>query len=241
MTIQSGTNQSTGMPETADYKMLYQQLKIKHQFMLSQVSHEIRNPVTLINSFMQLLEGRHPELIQDNYWQKIMENMDFLKSLLNELSAFNNSEKLNLQISNIYTTFCDVIESVTPSLNKRHVTIDLQKLSPIPVIKADGIKLRQLFLNLIRNASDAIETEGHIACTIQSDGEAVIFTIADTGNGIPSEYQNDLFEPFITHKQEGTGLGLPICRRIVSAHKGTISFKSKPGEGTIFKVILPIS
>lgn len=70
--------------------------------MLSQVSHEIRNPVTLINSFMQLLEGRHPELIQDNYWQKIMENMDFLKSLLNELSAFNNSEKLNLQNSNIF-------------------------------------------------------------------------------------------------------------------------------------------
>ena len=96
MTIQSGTNQSTGMPETADYKMLYQQLKIKHQFMLSQVSHEIRNPVTLINSFMQLLEGRHPELTQDNYWQKIMENMDFLKSLLNELSAFNNSGNLGI-------------------------------------------------------------------------------------------------------------------------------------------------
>ena len=220
MTIQSGTDQSTRMPETADYKMLYQQLKMKHQFMLSQVSHEIRNPVTLINSFMQLLEGRHPELIQDNYWQKIMENMDFLKSLLNELSAFNNSEKLNLQNSNIYNTFCEVIESVTPALNERHITIDLQKLSPIPVIKADGIKLRQLFLNLIRNASDAIETEGHIYCAIQSDGESIIF---------------------ITHKQEGTGLGLPICRRIVSAHKGTISFKSKSGEGTTFKVVLPIS
>lgn len=145
--------------------------------MLSQVSHEIRNPVTLINSFMQLLEGRHPELIQDNYWQKIMENMDFLKSLLNELSAFNNSEKLNLQNSNIYNTFCEVIESVTPALNERHITIDLQKLSPIPVIKADGIKLRQLFLNLIRNASDAIETEGHIYCAIQSDGESIIFTV----------------------------------------------------------------
>lgn len=241
MTIQSGTDQSTRIPETADYKMLYQQLKMKHQFMLSQVSHEIRNPVTLINSFMQLLEGRHPELMQDNYWQKIMENMDFLKSLLNELSAFNNSEKLNLQNSNIYTTFCEVIESVTPALNERHITIDLQKTSPIPVIKAVGTKLRQLFLNLIRNASDAIETEGHIFCTIQSDGESVTFTISDTGNGIPSEYQDDLFEPFITHKQEGTGLGLPICRRIVCAHKGTISFKSKSGEGTTFKIVLPVS
>lgn len=117
---------------------------------------------------------------------------------------------------------------MTPALNERHITIDLQKLSPIPVIKADGIKLRQLFLNLIRNASDAIETEGHIYCAIQSDGESIIFTVSDTGNGIPSEYQDDLFEPFITHKQEGTGLGLPICRRIVSAHKGTISFKSNP-------------
>ena len=70
MTIQSGTDQSTRMPETADYKMLYQQFKNEASVMLSQVSHEIRNPVTLINSFMQLLEGRHPELIQDNYWPK---------------------------------------------------------------------------------------------------------------------------------------------------------------------------
>lgn len=240
MCTQTGGESANMIPDTTDYKILYEQLKARHQFMLSQVSHEIRNPVTLVNSFLQLLESRHPELGQDDYWQKIMENMDFLKSLLNELSEFNNSEKLNLQTTNMYMVFREVIDSVSPGLNENGITIDLEKKSPVPVIQADGVKIRQLLLNLIRNARDAVSSTGHIHCTIWSDIDNVILSVSDTGNGIPNEYQNDLFEPFITHKQEGTGLGLPICKRIVQAHKGNISYRSVYGEGTTFEIILPV-
>lgn len=240
MSTQSGANSANGMSDSTDYKTLYEQLNAKHQFMLSQVSHEIRNPVTLVNSFLQLLEGRHPELRHDNYWQKIMENMDFLKYLLNELSEFNNSEKLNLQTTNLYLVFREVIDSVSPGLNETGITIDLEKKTPVPVIQADGVKIRQLLLNLIRNARDAISSTGHIHCTIRSDVDNVILTISDTGGGIPNEYESDLFEPFITHKQEGTGLGLPICKRIVQAHNGTITYHTVTGKGTTFEAVLPV-
>ena len=82
----------------SDYKARYQELLSKHQMILSQISHEIRNPVTLINSFLQLVESKHPELSGDYYWMKVLENMDFLKFLLGEFSDFNNSETLRIQI-----------------------------------------------------------------------------------------------------------------------------------------------
>lgn len=91
------SNQNITTKEEPDYRQLYEELQAQQQFTLSHMSHEIRNPVTLINSFLQLLESHHPELKEDKYWGKIMENMDFLKTLLNEISSFNNSGKLNLQ------------------------------------------------------------------------------------------------------------------------------------------------
>lgn len=224
-----------------DYETLIRQMEQRHRFLLSQVSHEIRNPVTLINSFLQLLENRYPELTKDSYWQKITENMQFLISLLNELSAFNNSEKLVAQTVNLHSIFHEVVESVTPVLSEHNISINLCKNSPVPVIQADGLKIRQLLLNLIRNSADAIETDGNISCSIWSDGASVFMTISDNGPGIPEDYQKNLFEPFVTHKKEGTGLGLPICKRIAEAHNGSISFTSTSQTGTTFSITLPVS
>ena len=99
MTKSSATSQIEGKNKTIDYKKLYQEQAKKHQLMLSQISHEIRNPVTLINSFLQILEKQHPDLSEDQNWIKILENMDFLRGLLGELSSYNNSLRLNLQSS----------------------------------------------------------------------------------------------------------------------------------------------
>lgn len=227
--------------ETLDYKILYQELQSQHQYMLSQISHEIRNPVTLINSFLQLLEGRHPELARDNYWHKIMDNMEFLKALLEEFSAFNNSGKLRTQELNLYHLFNDIAASVMPTCESLGISVVLKKETAIPTILADKTKIRQLILNLLRNAREAIGAQGTITCSLKSDGKTVTMSIQDTGTGIPDDYQKDLFEPFITHKQEGTGLGLAICKRIVQAHKGSISFSSSPQNGTKFTIILPVS
>ena len=110
----------------------------------------------------------------------------------------------------------------------------------MPIIQADKTKMSQLILNLLRNSSEAIKTKGVIHCSLTSQKNHLVLSIKDNGSGIPVLYQEDLFEPFITHKQDGTGLGLPICKRIAEAHNGSISFQSVPEKGTEFTVLLPI-
>ena len=228
-------------PDTQDYKTLYQEQKIQHQFMLSKISHEIRNPVTLVNSFLQILEDHHPELTEDSCWMKVMDNMDFLKKLLNEFSNFNNSEKITLQPVNLYRLFSSITDSTMPKLSEKGISIVLEKRSPIPLIPVDETKIRQLLLNLIRNAAESIEEKGAITCAIESDGKTITLSVTDTGCGILPEQQDQIFEPFTTFKQEVTGLGLPICKRIAEAHNGTLSFTSVPGKGTTFCLVLPVS
>lgn len=241
MSIQTNLSASVSSKNgNPDYKTLYEELQVKQQFMLSQISHEIRNPVTLINSFLQLFESQHPDLVQDYYWKNIMENMDFLKALLNEFSTFNNSQKLQLQETNLYQLLCDAVNSVTPACETLNISVVLRKETAIPTILADRTKLQQLILNLLRNAREAIGEQGLITCSLKSDGETVNLSIRDNGSGIPESYQRDLFEPFITHKQEGTGLGLAICKRIAETHGGNISYTSAPEKGTCFTLILPV-
>lgn len=225
----------------SDYKTLYQESQVKQQFLLSQISHEIRNPVTLINSFLQLFESRHPEITVDDCWAKIMENMNFLRALLEEFSSFNNSAKLHLQEINLDRLFRETVESVTPLCENLGITISYQKETAIPLITADPTKIRQVILNLLTNAREAIGSQGLIRCSISCDGDNVYMCVKDTGTGIPHNYQKDIFEPFVTHKQGGTGLGLAICQKIVSAHQGQIFFRSSAGEDTAFTVLLPIA
>ena len=111
----------------SDYEALYQELQTKQQFLLSQISHEIRNPVTLINSFLQLFESHHPEIVKDDCWEKVMENMNFLKALLEEFSSFNNSAKLHLQEINLDHIFRETVESVTPLCQDLGISVTLSK------------------------------------------------------------------------------------------------------------------
>ena len=111
---ESSVFQISGNP-APDYKTLYQETQSRQHFLLSQISHEIRNPVTLINSFLQLFESHHPEIVQDECWEKVMENMSFLRALLEEFSSFNNSSKLSVQEISLDNLVRDTIESVTPT------------------------------------------------------------------------------------------------------------------------------
>ena len=113
-------------------------------------------------------------------------------------------------------------------------------LSPIPLLYVDHTKLQQVFHNLLRNAFEAVKEGGHIVCSIESDGTGVTFKVTDDGCGISPEYQNSIFEPFVTYKPNGSGLGLAISKRIAEAHKGSLEFTSSPEKGTTFILKIPI-
>lgn len=226
--------------ENEVFRELFQAIEKDHMLSLSKISHEIRNPVTLINGFLQLLASDHPEVHTWRYWDDIMENMAFLRQLLTELSQYNNAGALHCKEESPYQLLNSVIASSTPSLAEKNITISLKKLAPIPTFLLDGTKLKEVFFNLFRNSAEAMPKGGEIHCAIDCDGEQVTISIADTGSGIPAEYMNDLFEAFVTHKKDGSGLGLAIARQVIKAHQGKISVTSTEGQGAKFTIVLPI-
>ena len=110
------------------------------------------------------------------------------------------------------------------------------------MMSGDRSQIKQLFLNLFLNSIQAMENGGEIRVEADLRNPHQVFvTVADTGTGIPEEYQDKVFDPFFTTKKAGTGLGLSICYSIVKAHDGDISVKSRPGEGTMVLVTFPMT
>lgn len=226
--------------DNATYEEQLLELTEQHRFAMQKISHEIRNPVTLISSFLQIVESEHPEVTHFKYWDQIMENMDFLKKLLDEISDYNRSTIIHVETVNLYHMLQNMVQDMSPSLSKRGIQILLHKRTALPPLNADSVKLKEAFHNLIRNSAEAINKNGTISIDIFYEDEHIIIAIADDGPGIPDECLSSIFDPFVTYKKEGTGLGLAITKNIISAHNGTIIAESNAGSGAVFTLSLPI-
>ncbi len=226
--------------KTSTHNEQLESIEEQYHFHISKLSHEIRNPVTLINSYLQLMAQKHPEVTDFEYWDYIVSNMDYLKDLLNEISCYNNSNSVKKKSVNLYSFLKNLIEELSPVLEKRNIQLNLKKESALPLIDIDDVKLKQALLNLIRNSIEAIDSNGTITIRIYFDDLSIIIKIEDTGHGIQEEFMSTLFDPFVTHKKEGTGLGLAITKNVIDAHNGTIQVCSTVGTGTVFTIRLPI-
>ena len=223
-----------------DLNLLIQHLEESHRMELSRISHEIRNPVTLINSFLQLTVSHHPEAALFDTWKPILENIEYLKQLLNELSDYNNSAVLHKEEFSLTTFLTELVQEYQAACMS--VKITFHKMTAIPPGYFDKTKLRSAVLNLIRNASEALgnQADGEIKVSLAFDGDNYQICIENNGPEIPAEYLPNLFEPFITHKKDGTGLGLAIVRNIVQAHEGSVNVISS-SERTCFTLRIPLS
>lgn len=105
---------------------------------------------------------------------------------------------------------------------------------------ADRTKLKEVFLNILRNAAESIDGSGSIRLEAFVQNHNITVQIEDSGCGISEEQQNQIFQPFVTYKSNGTGLGLAIVRRVIDAHEGQITVTSTVGKGTVFTILLPI-
>ena len=242
------------MEESPQKKELLTRLLESHRMEISSISHELRNPLTLVYSTLQIIEASHPEVIDFRHWKTMRQDIEYINVLLEELSSYNNGSRLHFASLDASSFLKTLVLSFAASLADTDISFTSRIEPNLPHICADSVKLREILLNLLGNARDAVHAmpvstdyrpaislcaslEKHPTPQAQSN---LIITVTDNGCGIHPEDQNTIFEPFVTKKANGTGLGLAIAKRIAAAHKGTLTVSSDPGSFTTFQLTLPI-
>ncbi|WP_110290899.1 two-component system sensor histidine kinase NtrB [Lachnotalea glycerini] len=230
------------MKISPEFNCLILKIIEEYKFNISKFSHELRNPITLINSSLQLIESQHPEVKTFKFWNETMADIQYVRLLLDELSTYNQSNTLNITEFNIRELLDSICTGVCNDFKTSAKTFSCNFSESLPTMTGDPVKIRQVISNLLKNAKDAINPEnGSISITaFCKDQENIQIQISDNGCGIPPEYQSSVFEPFITHKENGSGLGLSICQKVIESHHGIITFKSQVNKGTTFYITLPI-
>lgn len=212
-----------------------EELKKQHQYFISHLSHEIRNPLTLISSSLQLLEKECPSVVSSSLWPQIKEDIHSTICLLQDVSSLNHIETLHLTCFHAEEFLLALAHSFDSYMKQRKICLSIQLQPNISTLTlyADRRKLQEALTNLLINAADALEScttqsaprkielSANAADTLSSETMLQIH-IRDNGSGIPDAYLDTLFEPFVTHKPTGTGLGLPIVKRVAELHHGSI-------------------
>lgn len=203
------------------------------------IAHEIRNPLTSLKGFLQLIEQGGDA---KRYIPIMMTELERINQVTSEMLLLSKPQTIQFKDENLSSLLEEVTAFLRSEGNLKGVDIHFIASSPDLTIKCDPNQLKQLFINLIKNAMDATPNGGVIQLTARPKGDTQVEVIVkDDGIGIPEEILSQLGKPFYTTKEKGTGLGLTVCNQIIQSHQGKISFDSTPGKGTTVTVTLPKS
>jgi PAS domain S-box-containing protein len=210
--------------------------------MASCVAHEIRNPLGTIEGFARLLrqdltdEGRSDQL---RLTSKIIEGAQNLNYVITNLLTYVRPMTMQCETFDVSVLLGSVEELLTALALERGVTLRMEAGKEPRQLQGDIRQLRQLLVNLGRNALEACKKGGKVSIRGEGRGHEAVFVVTDNGCGISKENLPRIFDPFFTLKEGGTGLGLALCHRIAEAHGGEIRVESVEGEGTVVRLILP--
>ncbi|MDQ0219829.1 PAS domain S-box protein [Peribacillus cavernae] len=205
--------------------------------MSAAIAHEVRNPLTSISGFIQLLK-EHKQL-NEEYIDVVFSEIERIELVLSEMLVLSKPQILSFTKFDLAKAIDHVVALIRTEANMKSIELELHASSrPIWVFGEEN-RLKQVFINIIKNAIEAIDTGGNIQIYYAEDKEFVSVYIKDNGAGIPKDILNMIGQPFYTSKEKGTGLGLTICFKIIESHNGKIHITSESGIGTTFEVILP--
>ncbi|WP_144696894.1 PAS domain S-box protein [Fictibacillus phosphorivorans] len=202
------------------------------------VAHEIRNPLTSIRGFLQLLQSRASE--NEDYYEIMLSEIDRINSIVGEFMLLAKPQAMNFVQTDLRQLLRHVISILDTQAILTNVQIYFENEPDLPEIWCVDNQIKQVFVNMLKNAIEAMPTGGSVHIHLKKEGGYVIASFIDHGCGISEERLPTLGEPFYTTKEKGTGLGLMICYKIVENHHGKILINSKIDEGTTFSILLPI-
>jgi signal transduction histidine kinase len=213
--------------------------------MAAKVSHEVRNPLGSISLNAELLEDELRSLPEAQRAEAatllaaIRSQVDVLGAVTEEYLRFARLPKPKLEAAALGPLLEELAEFVRGELRRRGVDVSLHVPNGLPTLSLDPGQMRQAFLNLVRNAAEAMPEGGRITLEARAQASGVEIAVSDTGMGIPEAIRDKIFDPFFTTKDAGTGLGLAIARQIAVDHGGSLVCESGPGVGTTFRLNLP--
>jgi len=220
----------------------------------SGLAHEIRNPLGGIRAAAQMLQRDLSSAEDLEYAHMIISEVDRLNQLVTQLLDFSKPKKVKKSSVNINQILSELLMMQKPALDKGGISLRQEFDPSLPPVYGHEPSLKQAFLNLLKNALEAMDQKGgHLKVSTGyisdyrmqvGDGKPspmAQVSIVDTGMGIPEENLNSLFTPFFTTKAKGTGLGLMMTQRILKEHESLLRVSSKVGEGTTFKVLLKLA
>ncbi len=204
------------------------------------LAHEIKNPLTPIQLTVQQMRDKYAgddpaykKLVAD-CTEIVTEEVESLRSLVQEFANFARMPSLSLSPGDLNTGVRDVVRLYPDA----RIRLDLQ--DTMPLLELDTEQMRRVLINLIENGIDASEKGGQITITTHTSGDTATLSITDTGPGVPSEDRGRIFQPYVSSKESGMGLGLAVVRSIIEDHGGHISVTDAPTGGAQFDIQMPI-
>lgn len=225
--------------------LLYQQIHLKEkQYLVGQlaasIAHEIRNPMTVIRGFIQLM-GQASDIPKSyqKYNELMISELDRAEGIIHEYLSLAKEEVGKIRAINVKKELLQVKDTLHSYALLESVNISFHCVTENICMYGDQNKFKQVFINIIKNAIEATEKKGNVTIYLKSTDSDVIVEVHDTGKGMSETQLSNLGMPFYSSKEKGTGLGLMVSYKIIEGMRGRIEVKSSEGVGTSFKVVFP--
>jgi two-component system sporulation sensor kinase A len=201
------------------------------------IAHEIRNPLTALKGFVQLMKA---EGDPKGYLAIMLAELNRVQSIVGELLVLSKPQEMHTQILDPVQLVQHVVTLLESQATLNNIRILTDFPIQVPGVQGDGDQLKQVFINLLKNAIEAMPGSGDIQIRMEREDGHLTIRFIDQGLGIPQDMISRLGEPFYTTKEKGTGLGLMVCYKIIEDHQGRIHIESEPNVGTTIDVVLPL-
>jgi len=209
------------------------------------IAHEIRNPLTSVKlNIQKLVLSDNLDEVEKEHLNISQEGIKYMEKSIRDLLDFTRASELELARFSIEQILEESVKTLADSLALKKVTLKRNFQDELPQVLVDGDKLRQVFLNILRNAYEAVDEEGEITISLsllkERSRKIIKVVISDNGCGIPDKERDVIFELFYTTKTTGIGLGLAIARKIIEQHNGSIQLSENAKKGTSFEILIPV-
>ncbi len=203
------------------------------------VAHEIRNPLTSMKGYAEFLQLDEEDSQRREFLDIILDEINRVNNIVEEFMVLAKPKTVELEEKNIVPILRNIVSLLEFEARKRRVKLHFNANNDIVQIECDENRLKQVFLNFIKNGIEAMPDGGDLYVSAEVENNNVEISIKDTGVGIPPEKLQKIGEPFYTTKKEGTGLGLMVSFKIIESHNGKVYIESEQNKGTTFRILLP--